>query len=156
MQDGVLTSGRSAMGNHKCQLITRYILLDHISDAHGGPTAIVPKPRVQHEAHILQRLEPTVKNLMSWHVAARNIRTHIDRMKDAPDEPLFDLPVPDCLTIDQERYLQNMTLLSRAQTNYRKSTYAIAEGHMQLLAFMVLWHATVCVFPLVSFIHYMH
>ncbi|KZP27384.1 hypothetical protein FIBSPDRAFT_886615 [Athelia psychrophila] len=73
---------------------------------------------------------------MSWHVTARNIHTHIDRIKNTPDAPLFDLPVPDCLTFHQEWYPQNVTLLSRAQMNYRKSTYTIVEGHMQLLAFM--------------------
>lgn len=145
--DGILTSGRSNMQNHKCQPFTRYILLGCISAALGGPTADVTKPRGTHEGQILGRLQPAVNGLIKWHVAARNIRTYIERMQDTPPEAPFDQPVPDTLNIDQERCHRNMTLLSRAHNNIKLSAYATAEGNVQLLAFMVFWHAMVCAFP---------
>lgn len=143
LQDGQIGGGRNYERNYKSQVITKYMLLDRVATALGctsGETS--SKSRVPFTEVIHDRLKPIVQGTSQWHRIGREMQTHLISMTNHEEE-LFAGPMPANLDARDQTFCRNLGWLWGAHSSFLKADVAIAEGNLQLMAFMLHWHATV-------------
>lgn len=143
LQDGSLKKGRNYIVNHNSQVITKYLLLDRLATLLGcSPVDSLVKNRVALTSPINGRLLQILKDASQWHHIGRAMHSSLtEGMTDLPVSPY--VPPPTGLVAQDDPFYRNVNWLWGAQLSFLKSDIANAEGQMQLMAFMVNWHATV-------------
>lgn len=143
LQDGLIHGGRNYERNYKSQVMTKYKLLERLATALGCASQdMPPSPRVQFTEVIHDRLKPILQDTSRWHQIGRDMQNHLSGMS-IDQHDLFMGPVPDTLQPHEQSFCRNLGWLWGAHRSFLKSDVAIAEGNLQLMAFMLQWHATV-------------
>lgn len=148
LQDGTL-KGRNYVVNYNSQVLTKYMLLDHLASSlgcHQGDSLV--KSRVVLTSPIGERLLEILKDTSHWHHIGRAMY-HSLSDQDNHSSGLSDGPPPVNSREQDEVFYRNVNWLWGAHLSFLKSDIASAEGQMQLMAFMVNWHATVGLAPFV-------
>lgn len=142
--DGDLNKGRNYAVNYNSQVVTKYKLLDRLATLLGcNQGGSLVKKRVVLTSAINARLLRIVKDAAQWHRIGRAMHRKLsDR---AADLASLSSAVPNPSNTQQDDvFHRNVNWLWGAQLSFLKSDIANAEGQMLLMAFMVNWHATVC------------
>lgn len=144
LSDGVMQGGRNYIQNYKSQVVTKYALLERLATTLGcAPVDTSLKNRVTLTENIQDRLQSVLKHTVQWHQIGRNMLTHLSNIVHH-EEQVFTSPVPATLSDIGHTFCRNIKWLLGAQGSFRTADVAIAEGNLQMMAFMVHWHATVC------------
>lgn len=146
LEDGRIQGGKNYHRNYKSQVITKYLLLDRLAtalDCVAGDQLL--KPRVPFADAIHDRLQQILRGTSKWHDIGRSIQEHLTSMSNDELEP-FAHPITRTLNEHEEAFRRNVGWLWGAHSSFLKSDVAVAEGNLQLMAFMVRWHAAVHTF----------
>lgn len=143
LQEGSYKKGRNYVVNYNSQVMTKYVLLDRIASVLGcnrGDNLV--KSRTVLTSPINERLLQILKDASQWHRVGHAMHSSMSDRAVASSRPVDGAPRSGVLEQD-EAFYRNVNWLWGAQLSFLKSDIANAEGQMQLMAFMVNWHATV-------------
>lgn len=147
MDDGVLGGGTNWQINHKAQVYTKYVLLERIAttlEVERGDRFVQMRKPSSDPIH--DKLLPVVKVAKQWAMACDSITQQMCNVEDGA-LAVFSNPVPPELGGQQLMQFNQIRLLLNAGVSQRKASFHNAEYNLQLVAFMLSWHATVSSLP---------
>lgn len=143
LQDGRMSGGRNFERNYKSQVMTKYMLLHRVATLLGCTSGdTFSKSRVPFTEVIHDRLKPILQGTSRWHHIAREMQTHLSGMANGQGA-LFAGPIPANLDTGDQIFCRNLGWLWGAHSSFLRADVDITEGNLQLMVFMLHWHATV-------------
>lgn len=128
--------------NHKSQVVTKFALLDVLAKAIGRPTCDMYPTERGPVLGIPERLEQVITTTVTWPQMISTIRSALQNL-EAVQEDSFDGPMPEVPTPAQRSHIAGVQMICNATRSVQKATYLTVQAHVQLVAFMVKWHASV-------------
>lgn len=135
--------GHSHVSNHKAQVLTKYMLLERLSNVMDcQPWEVPASNRVDSTAKVHSKMEPVLKAVNRWPAIFHALKEHVG-MIDNRERPELIGPESSALTPHQDAHLRGLNILNGARRSARLSKYAIIDKNVQYVAFMLHWHCTV-------------
>lgn len=145
MHDGKYAQGTNWVVNHKSQIITKRRLLECLARSLDclPPNLVLQARSPPTPTEIIpNRLQMATSSSQSWIKACETIKGNLQTLTDR-DVAMFDGPMPAVLSSAQEAHQRGVNLLVGSYESSLKTAYHAAEANLQMVAFLVQWHAAV-------------
>lgn len=136
-------AGHGHAVNHKSQVITKFMLLERLSDVMDcQPWVILAFDRVNSTTKVHSKMEGVLKAVIRWPAIFNSLKEHVD-MLDNRERTELIADNSRQLTAAQDAHLRGLNILNGARKSGRLAKYATIDKNVQYMAFMLHWHCTV-------------
>lgn len=145
MHDGKYEGGRNWLVNHRSQIITKWRLLERLAkslECLPPNSALQKRSPATSLASVPGRLKKAALSSKGWLKACKTIKDNLQSLTEK-DAARFDADMPPDLSSDQVAHQRGVDLLVGSYKSSLESAYHAAKANLQMVAFLVQWHAAV-------------